>query len=71
MPSSLITDSQRAQLLLVTPGTVHNIKHTTYREHLIPAEMFQYEEEFEYSLDLVTKCGAVIKSAFTKEKHVW
>ena len=70
MPSSLITESE-GTAATSNPGTVNNIKHTTYREHLIPAEMFQYEEEFEYSLDLVTKCGAVIKSAFTKEKHVW
>lgn len=32
--------------------------------------MFQYTEEFDYSLDLVKKCGEVIKKAFYSEKKI-
>ena len=32
--------------------------------------MFQYSEEFDFSLDLVKKCGEVIKKAFYSEKKI-
>ena len=32
--------------------------------------MFKYSEEFEFSLDLVRKCGDVIRSAFHSEKTI-
>ena len=32
--------------------------------------MFQYTEEFDFSLDLVKKCGQVIKKAFYSEKKI-
>ena len=58
-------------LLIISLGylTTYNTQHTTpYRSQV---KMFQYHEEFEYSLQLVKKCGDVIKSAFTKDKNVW
>ena len=32
--------------------------------------MFQYSEEFDFSLDLVKKCGEVINRAFYSEKKI-
>ena len=32
--------------------------------------MFKYTEEFDFSLDLVKKCGEVIKSAFHSKKKI-
>ena len=33
-------------------------------------KMFQYSEEYDFSLDLVKKCGEVIKKAFHSEKKI-
>ena len=32
--------------------------------------MFKYTEEFDFSLDLVKKCGEVIKKAFHSKKKI-
>ena len=40
------------------------------KSSLIHTEMFQYSEEFDFSLDLVKKCGDVIKKAFYSEKKI-
>ena len=32
--------------------------------------MFQFNEQFDFSLDLVKQCGEVIKAAFHSEKKI-